>query len=548
MIGLGVAFLGTLVLAACAPVNQENERLHGQGYTVVIRFDQNGGVVASAGNMNVFDRYHEDDVERGVKLLEPGDADRGNVAHKSIVSRRGYFLIGWYREIYPSILLDGSGNAVLDEKGNEIPLDEDGNRCNIEQYITDEKGDFILKDPEYDANGNIIKVDPEYDANGNLLNGELFATELVSVTGKTQAFSFGGRWDFEKDICTLEDVTQTDEKGNTYYEMTLYAAWAPNFSYSYWYEAEGGEWVQYGTSTLPADRDSIAIPSWNESAGTMSYPNNAMKRSGYTIEGVYADKEMNQPFTDVIPHYGETDLETGTAKNTIVDCYTTWRAGDWYHIRTAEQLVNNFTASGSYEIYNDITIPENDNKIYWRGNLANFTGTFKSADNNVYTISGIASSQTSSNDLTVGGVFGSIGSGAVIENVNFENISFNIENGTTRMGGNYGLLAGRIEAGATFRNVHVSGTIYLGDLPLNTTSGKNDGYAIGLLSGNTPLHNDIVGEEEIAVRSQQVPLRDSGNNTFNGWAVIGTVGVDGYVTVTANPTPKEDPNPTTGTN
>ena len=72
MIGLGVAFLGTLVLAACAPVNQENERLHGQGYTVVIRFDQNGGVVASAGNMNVFDRYHEDDVERGVKLLEPG--------------------------------------------------------------------------------------------------------------------------------------------------------------------------------------------------------------------------------------------------------------------------------------------------------------------------------------------------------------------------------------------------------------------------------------------------------------------------------------------
>lgn len=188
ILALGCALLATAVLGACTLNDDPYPDLHKAGNTVHVCYDTSGGQFRNK-NDNIVDVYSYEDFARGIKLVAPGDSKRGGEAQYSRISKDGCTLIGWYLE---------RGNRV---DGGGEPLDDNG--------------------------------------------------EKTSVSHRDQGYSYTGYWDFDNrisDPSLLEE--KTDEKGNTYYELRLYAAWAPYYTFDIYMQTESG-WSQYGLYTCP---------------------------------------------------------------------------------------------------------------------------------------------------------------------------------------------------------------------------------------------------------------------------------------------------------
>ena len=287
IITLGCGLCATLALGACATLDRTNERLEGQGYTVVITYDKNGGTFAGADNISIVDRYPLEVAEKGIKLIAPGDIARGeSLASKSRISRNGYTLAGWYREMKPRVDKDGN------------PLDENGDPCSAEK----------------------------------------------------QGTMYEGLWDFATEVLDVDAIKSTNEKGKTVYEMTLHAAWIPNFSYALLRQDAEGNWKEFDRVNKPSGTDSIALPAWSAKTGKLEgsfsgYYDFAIGEkdskgqiptASFTLDAVYgdaarseilADSEMTNVVKANIVHGGKIDYTTGTADNVIYPLYTDWTNG-----------------------------------------------------------------------------------------------------------------------------------------------------------------------------------------------------------------------------
>ena len=84
-----------------------------------------------------------------------------------------------------------------------------------------------------------------------------------------------------------------------------------------------------------------------------------------------------------------------------------------------------------------------------------------------------------------GGLFGGIDAGATIENVIFENVTFNMNAGSLKAGASFGLLAGTISNEAALTNITVSGVFNISSDIYPDTE-----YSLGVLSGNI-INTDI---------------------------------------------------------
>lgn len=478
----------TLALGACAGADTREgtlSRLVKQGRNVIVHYDKNGGIVGGDEKYDFFDALRYDDVaDGGVKLLEPGDPDRGsNNAGTSTATRSGYTLVGWYRERLPRVDKDGN------------PLDDEGNICYIPRVVTE--------------NGVAVR-----DEEGNL------CFEYVSDAGKPQAYSYEGLWDFGKDRVTLDDLQDEEyDKGKTVKAFRLYAAWAPNYTYDFYRLNEANEWEQYATLTKPAAVDQIDIPTWDDAAGSIDYgsmPRYAIEADeekgipaqNFTLTALYADPECKQPYADgdmlnvyerSIPHHGITDYETGTATGTSVKLYTTWKEGNWFRISTASQLATNAYPDGCYEILSDLNCSE----ILWNFSNFTFTGTFQGNGHTLYNITSRQTDARSENpQLVHGGLFGTFTEEAHLQDIAFENVSYTIEAGArpSKGGskkGSFGLFAGEVSdkvTAANFEGVKVSGNLYVGGRDLISVSGAKAGtsiktFTVGIVAGN------VLGED-----------------------------------------------------
>lgn len=507
---LGAAAVGTLVLGACAHPDTTYSEFAGQNANVIVTFDKNGGQFASGSNIDINDVYQYEDAEKGIKILAPGDSRRGQgAADRSTVTRSGYQFIGWYTSREPRV-------------ENGVELDDYGEPC--------------------------------------------------SETHREQGYVYSGMWDFQTQKLTLDDLTPTQESWGTAYRLTLYAAWAPNFTYDFYVKDASGNWTVYGSATRTVGKD-LAVPAWNVETGRLEYntiPVYSTEDMNYSMTGIYLDGALTQPVAsdnlDVIdpvnssettndsgkpvagiPHGGEIDIEKGVGKNIVRAIYTTWRERTWYRIKTPEQFSANLSSDGAYDILADLnfrienvgsdgeTTAEN---LGWSGTNLAFGGII---EGNNHTIKNITTQQSSGN-ITGGGIFASVTEKAEIRNVTFENISFTVL-GTTRQDGSYGLFAGTLNEAAKLTNVEVSGTLHLGDL---VDTGNYENYVIGILSGN--LVTGGISTENISVVVDKV--QDKWNEETNDWdyayRVKATVDAEtGRVSVTRNETPSVDPNPST---
>lgn len=293
-------------------------------------------------------------------------------------------------------------------------------------------------------------------------------TETLDENGET-VYVYGEKWDFEAERLPVDpDGEHTSDTP----VLTLYAAWIPLFEIEF-YTAGTGEHI--GTyQFIPDSADTIKVPQWNVETGAIDmfdFP----EREGYTFNGVYFDQEGIHPVEDeTVDHPGTVDYESGTAKDSVLKLYIDWTEGEWYNIYTAEQLADNASVSGNYNICADLDFTDE----IWPTSLtyASFSG---SIIGNGHTISGVKVTQTNNSKTNVG-LFGSISESAQIRDVTFENISFTIEAGTRVAGTSYGLFAGSVSEGAeidgvTLKNsaLYVDSGAYFG----------TDDYSIGIIAG-----------------------------------------------------------------
>lgn len=432
-------------IAACATMTPPEE-YEAQGYNITVSYDPNGGSFMGRDGVTIVDmfnpsRYQADaDGNVSIKLTEPTDPDRPSGSSEPItLTRTGYFLAGWYRT--REMVTDGEGR----------PVDENG---------------AVLEETE---DGNYVYVGTE-------------------TTGYP-AYTYAGQWDFEEDRLVYDGT----EESRT---LTLYACWVPYFEFNYYYE-ENGEWVLYDTTDFDYkttnadgsssfDRDTVWLPQWDDGAMNYahSYADSSLfefpARDGYTFDAAYADAERTQPITDSFEHTGYVDYETGTAVNRVQNVYVDFLEGTRYRIETAEQLSAHGDADGWYEILADLDFgADTDAPVVWPAALSTnvFTGRFYSSEGQHYTVKNISVTHNSRTALQ-GGLFGSVGAGAVIEDVSFENVTFDIAYAGERLRDlMFGVFAGNIEEEAQLSDVTLTGgTMRIGAIMPGT------GYTINLLA------------------------------------------------------------------
>ena len=379
------------------------------GYTVSVKFDANGGVFAGTNDVSIIDVYNLNDVTNGnsVYLLSPDDSIRAEGAFE--ISRNGYFLAGWYTD--RQLRVDENGNA-LDEYG-----------------------------------------------------------VLTSVSGRSQGYTYSGKWEFETDKFSYNGFESL-----TSYEpvCTLYAAWIPYFTFEFYAEDEAGQFALFNKKAAI----NLDIPSWNQETGKLDY-NSFPEREGYTAEAWYLDAEKENILSERINGAESfVNYETGTTDTETVKIYTTWLDGIWYKIYNAKQFVSNSRLDGNYILCADLDFTD----AFWSKALAEGKFSGKIIGNG-YKMSNIKFTQNNNSQM-FGGLFGMLNDGAVLENVIFENITYELYAGSRMQGATFGLLAGTVSEKTTISDISVSGNIIV-----DKNCYPQNGYIIGLIFGSGTAQN-----------------------------------------------------------
>ena len=363
--------------------------------------------------------------------------------------------------------------------------------------------------PNSEGNAQIALISPDNSLRGNdaftaIRNGYFLAgwyaerTETLDENGNA-IYVYGNKWDFEKDVVEV-DASKTYSASEPV--MTLYAAWVPMFEIEF-YSLSDGELLNTYVFD-PTLVDSIKVPAWNEKTGAIEmfeFP----EKSGYTFDGVYLDAEGKNPVTtETLAHSGSVDYANGVAKNPTMKLYVDYVEGEWFHIYTAEQFVENASVNGYYEIHADLDFTDE----VWPTSLmyGNFNGKI---NGNGHVFKNITFRQTNNSKVNAG-LFGNLTEKASISDVTFENVNFTIQAGTRVAGTSYGLFAGTISDAAQINNVKIlSSTLKIDS---KCYFGVTD-YTIGLVCG---MGNADVVESDITCEAtgdnpENVQIEVTGN-------------------------------------
>ena len=332
------------------------------------------------------------------------------------------------------------------------------------------------------SNGNkeIALLSPDDQARGNnafqaVNNGYFLAgwyTERtengVDSNGNPQ-YTYSGKWDFQESRLEVDPAkTYTSSEP----EITLYAAWIPNFEIEY-YVLDSGELL--GTTTYnPLQAGDIVLPKWNEETGALDM-NSIPGRENYTYTAAYLDAEGLQAVeADTLSHCAVVNYDNATAENTTMRLYIDWMEGEWYHIYNVEQFLDNVSLNGCYVIHDDLDFTGKT----WPTVMmyGAFNGTIQG---NGHTFSNIELTQTN-NSKNYAGLFGQLSENASLSDLTFKNVTFTIKSGTRVAGTFYGLLAGSAAEKAELSSVHILESNLLIDS--GCYFGTED-YTIGLVSG-----------------------------------------------------------------
>ena len=480
-----VGSLGALCagLAACSNETKVDEYFK-NGNIISVTYDGSGGNILGNNNVSIVDMFNPEKYTADsngyvhIKLRSPTDPSRPKPGVDPIsVLRSGYSLVGWYRT--REIVKDGDN--VYDDKGNKL-VEQDGDYYKV---TVNSEGDEVLE-----------PAIPRY--------------------------TFADPWDFTKDTV---DFKVGDER----LDITLYAAWVPLFSFEYYYKVNN-VWTPFATTTFDyptaqtIDRedltkvtDSVFVPDWSTETGRMEYKYSnvytfpSVKDKALTFKAAYTDENCQDEITRENPyqHKGYIDYTTASAIGDVQKVYVEFDEGNRYRISTAQQFAAIADLAGYYTILTDeldfncrlsesgeLTFPTDS--VRWPNGFtsATFTGRIEGEDGKAVTFKNVGA-QYNNADVELGGLFGAIGKAAVIKNVTFENVIFDIRSATGRKEAKIGMFAGRIDEGATVQTVNVGGQMMLREL-----STPGDRFKVNLL---------IAGGEKSGVSATKLVLKVYGD-------------------------------------
>ncbi len=325
---------------------------------------------------------------------------------------------------------------------------------------------FTASNPGYFLAGWYTERTPVRNEQGETLdqNGN------VTTNEEKIAYTYSGRWDFENGRMEI-DPNKTYTAGDA---VTLYAAWIPEFKYEF-YAVGSGELL--GEHLFdPNYVSSISFPYWNEEDGTLKMGNfPTLTDKTLNVDGIYADMEGKIPLTgDALVHTGKYDPSNATAQDSVMKIYLDYKDGEWYRIYTAKQFLDNASVNGHYEICADLDF----SGLTWKNSLLynQFNGQILG---NGHTFRNITTAQANA-DKAAAGLFGVLGSEAVIDNVKFEAITFTVQIGTRLPDVSYGLFAGQIKDGAKISGVSVTDAKLL----IDAGASNLQNCSIGLVCGS----------------------------------------------------------------
>ena len=327
------------------------------------------------------------------------------------------------------------------------------------------KAEIALLSPDNAARGN--------DAFSAIKNGYFlagwYAVRNEVAGGEADAYTYADRWDF------AADRLEVDPNGTYSAEtpvLTLYAAWVPLFEVEF-YDRASGELIS--TLTLdPTVKQTVTLPAWSTETGAIDM-HDFPEKKGYTFASVSADASGEQVLEgETFTHPGKLNTENGSAEQSVAKLYIDWTEGEWYRIYTAEQLSDNASLTGHYEICADLDFADE----IWPTSFmyGNFSGEIKG---NGYTFKNITVSQTNNSKVNAG-LFGHLTEDASITDLTLENVTFTIEKGTRVTGASFGLLAGTISKDAALNGVAIKNSTL--QIDSGCYFGVTD-YSIGLVCG-----------------------------------------------------------------
>ncbi len=428
------------------------------------------------------------------------------------------------------IALSSCAGSIFDEKGEE----------GYTVGIRFDAGDGSLKDrenasivelynPDKAVNGEIKIPDPE-DESLRGKDGAFKAKklehhfigwyrekhEVVGEDGKV-SYTYSGKWDFSKDTVKIDPDKKYDPNQPV---MTLYAAYVPYFTCEFYAENESGEMELL---TTVEDALNLEMPDWNTDTGTMSYNDlnnyyskldDAHPLKSKTFDAAYLDAEMTQRINGVLDAEAlYIDYEKGIATTDTIKIYTTWLDGKWFKIYTAKQFVANSSLDGNYIICADLDF----SKQIWKTELSTgtFNGTIRTENDQQFKFSGITAKQSGTKPAQ--GLFGALGYDAVIENISFENLTYELNVAyPIKLPTYFGLLAGQRNTSedgkiAVLSNITVSGTVEI----KGTYNPQNEesNYVINKLIALGSLDGIVASEVLVKVTGKDVTATEDSTDS-----------------------------------
>lgn len=359
-----------------------------------------------------------------------------------------------------------------------IKYDANGGIFTTNTYSIVDSYDISTLPVNSDGKAVVALLSPDNSARGNdafaaVNNGYFLAGWYSERTENTDAdgnkyYTYANKWDFEKDLLEI-DKSKQYSSAEPY--RTLYAVWLPLFEVEFY--SLGGEFIS-SFSYDPTAQAEIKLPEWSTETGRMEM-HKFPEKSGYTFAKAYLDAEGTQPIeTELLNHSGEIDYSNATVKNGKMKVYIEWTEGEWYRIHTADQLLDNASLTGNYEILADLDF---EGKIWPTAFMyGNFEGSIKG---NGHTLKNIDVVQTNNSKVNAG-LFGNVTEKASITDVSFENLSFTVKAGTRVVGTSYGVFAGTLSGNAEISGVKILQSKLMID---SSCYFGADDYSIGLVCG-----------------------------------------------------------------
>lgn len=474
--------LSCIGLAACSKPTKIDE-LEKEGNVVSVTYNSNGGMFTGRSGVSVVNMFNPENfkdsngdgkVEISLKKTDPALFDDVGAPAKN-----GYFFAGWFKTCEP---LTVNGEPV-DDYGNVLEAGEGGL--------------YYIKGTKTRAN---------------------------------RAYSYSDMWDFDNDKIEYA-------QGDGSYKLTLYAGWVPNYQFDYYYQ-EKGEWKLLGSTTFDYSRtqafkdsydyttaivstydfDKIWVPKWSgenetgEMVNTHSYADGKTnytfpKYAAHTFVSAYTDKECTNKITDELTHGGSLAYDKASNKlvvnNLVRNVYVEFEEGEQYRISSAEEFVKYAAKANKDSVYT-IMSPEldfgqtEDGKLKTPWPAALTSGEFAGKIIGNDAVFKNVSATNSSPSAAYGGLFGAITGDAVIKNITFENVTYDMATGSNARNATavyFGIFAGEIETGAEVSGITVNNsTLKIGTLSINP-------YKINLVCGSgkgnisySNLSVEIVGE------------------------------------------------------